>query len=73
MKRNQTIIRKSLKRDSFTCQKCCVKDEELNVHHIKPLYIDGKDELDNLITLCRACHHFAPDNEEDFKKYRKIV
>jgi len=69
MKRNQTIIKKAIERDKFTCQKCYVHDETLNVHHVKPLYLEGKDELNNLITLCRDCHRFAPDNKRDFEKY----
>lgn len=69
-----TLRRKTLERDDFTCQKCKIQDKtgkSLEVHHINPLYSQGKDELSNLITLCNDCHHFAPDKEEEFKEYMK--
>jgi len=40
----------------------CGSTEDLNVHHIVPVHIDDRWELDerNLITLCRADHlHFG--------------
>lgn len=43
----------------------------LEAHHITPLCFGGKDELDNLITLCLDCHHFAPNNKNDFEEYMK--
>jgi len=48
----------ALKRDNFSCQECGVKrrDQELDVHHIRPLSRGGTNELDNLITLCKECH-----------------
>ncbi len=72
--RSMTLRRKTLKRDNFTCQKCKKEDKtgkSLEVHHIIPLYIQEKDELDNLITLCSDCHHFAPDKPDDFIEYMR--
>ncbi|HEB47346.1 MAG TPA: HNH endonuclease [Candidatus Pacearchaeota archaeon] len=72
--RNQTLRRKTMERDDFTCQKCKIQDKTgriLEIHHITPLYVDGKDELNNLITLCNDCHHFAPNKEDEFKEYMK--
>jgi len=43
----------------------------LEAHHIIPLCFDGKDELENLITLCNDCHHFAPNKKDEFKEYMK--
>ena len=60
-------------RDGFKCQKCgfMANSEELEIHHIK-MRVDGGENLtDNLVTLCFICHHFAPDNEEDFEIYLK--
>ena len=56
-------------RDKFRCQKCSHpgNSEELEVHHIKMRVDEGRDEADNLVTLCFICHYFAPDNEDDFK------
>ena len=72
--RSQTLRKQTLERDDFTCQKCKIQDvtgKLLEIHHINPLYSEGKDELSNLITLCNDCHHFAPDKEEEFKEYMK--
>lgn len=47
-----------LKRDGFTCQYCGAKapDVQLEVDHIFPVALGGKDEIDNLITACRNCN-----------------
>ena len=74
MKRNNLLIKKALERDDFTCQKCKLQDKTvrtLEIHHITPLIFEGRDELNNLITLCRDCHHFAPNRKQDFEEYLK--
>ena len=73
-RRDQTLKKKVFERGNFTCQKCKIQDKTsriLEAHHLIPLVYGGKDELDNLITLCSDCHHFAPDKKEDFKEYMK--
>jgi 5-methylcytosine-specific restriction endonuclease McrA len=73
-KRSATLRKKTLERDEYACKKCGLKDltgNSLEIHHILPLYSQGKDEIDNLITLCVNCHHFAPDKLEDFIDYMK--
>lgn len=50
-----------LKRD-----KCCVmckSEESLEVHHIKYRSEGGKDEMNNLITLCNKCHAMQHEGE----------
>jgi len=72
--RNQTLRKKVFERDNFTCQKCKIQDKTtrtLEAHHITPLYLGGKDEIENLITLCFDCHKFAPDKKEKFEEYMK--
>lgn len=52
----------ALRRDEYKCNKCCITQEEsltkygrdLFVSHIKDI---KDDRLDNLITLCSACHN----------------
>lgn len=46
-----------LERDCMRCVKCG-STEHLEAHHIKPFaeYPDLRLDLDNGITLCRACH-----------------
>ena len=71
-KRNRVLKIRAAKRDNFTCQKCKLEDKtgiKLEAHHIIPLYLGGKDELENLITLCFDCHKFAPDKKEEFTEY----
>jgi|SRR3989344_1429909 len=71
-KRSRTLKIKAAKRDNFTCQKCKLRDKtgmKLEAHHIIPIYLGGKDELDNIITLCFDCHKFVPDREEEFDEY----
>ncbi|MFH1141392.1 MAG: HNH endonuclease [Chloroflexota bacterium] len=44
------------RRDGYRCSQCGASNVELHVHHIVPLSIGGSSELDNLATLCDACH-----------------
>ena len=45
-----------INRDNYTCQCCKTKKGTLNAHHIVYRRNGGADTLDNLITLCEACH-----------------
>jgi len=66
------IRKKVLERDNFTCQKCGFQDktmQNIEIHHIKPKIFGSDDNLDNLITLCSICHHYAPDLESAFQTY----
>ena len=53
-------IRKTvLIRDNFTCQACgkvCYGRNDAQVDHKTARAAGGKDELDNLQTLCLRCH-----------------
>lgn len=75
--------RKALRRDDHTCQICGTKetDRGLDVHHIIPFirfenYIEA-NKIDNLVTLCRACHgkiEFGGENfERTIRQYEQIV
>lgn len=48
----------ALERDGFRCQLCArsSRDALLNVHHIVPFEETRDNGLDNLVTLCAACH-----------------
>jgi len=52
--------RLALARDDYKCQRCGVKQEELDreltVHHILPYHDGGTNDLSNLVTLCMTCH-----------------
>ena len=34
----------------------CPERRWLDTHHVVPIYLGGKTELDNLTTLCKSCH-----------------
>ena len=56
---NWKELRKNvLERDNNTCRKCG-KSPSKQVHHIIPLREGGKNEVKNLITLCKRCHNIA--------------
>jgi len=35
---------------------CCLECASLQLHHIDPVFLNGKDSVNNLIFLCRDCH-----------------
>ena len=45
-----------LERDHYECQKCGESEEELHVHHKKPIEKGGIHTPNNLICLCWHCH-----------------
>jgi len=56
-----SLSRRTKKRDDWTCQKCGAKggphgNADLAAHHMVPKSRGGKDEVDNLITVCNSCH-----------------
>ncbi len=54
-----------LKRDKFRCQMCGTA-KNLRVHHINYEHLGTDAELDDLITLCDACH--TKVHEKDIRK-----
>ncbi|MDP4106956.1 MAG: HNH endonuclease [Bacillota bacterium] len=52
---------KVLKRDGYMCR-ICGSDENLEVHHMLALTFGGKSTMKNMITLCKDCHLYAPED-----------
>ena len=52
------IVKEVMERDNHRCQnpKCTGNFSALQVHHIKTTGSGGKNNPDNLITLCAECH-----------------
>ena len=50
------IVDYVMKRDDYRCQVCHRPDMALQIHHIKTTGSGGKNDPDNLITLCAECH-----------------
>lgn len=48
---------------------CCGEDRKqlLDVDHVNPRYMGGKDDIDNLQTLCRYCNTAKNTKEIDFR------
>lgn len=45
------------KRDRWQCQDCGLFGQVLECDHIVPLEDGGSDSIENLQSLCVACHH----------------
>ncbi len=56
-----------LQRDSHSCR-LCASTQRLHVHHIKPISFGGSHSLQNLITLCHACHM-----SQEYYRHRELV
>lgn len=69
---SRKLSKKVFKRDKYTCQQCGDTRNQLNAHHIIPLYEDLNQamNMNNLVTLCISCHkHIHNTNkEEEFAK-----
>ena len=50
-----SLREKVLKRDDRKCSGCGVR-VNLQVHHIIPLSLGGRNVMENLTTLCKECH-----------------
>ena len=67
---NATLVRIVMERDNHQCQRCHKRTRpplryeygipsgeiRLQVHHLLPRSLSGKDEMENLVTLCGHCH-----------------
>jgi 5-methylcytosine-specific restriction enzyme A len=55
-RRNRATV---LERDGYLCIECAKHGKVTmakEVDHVVPLHLGGKDEGDNMQSLCRACH-----------------
>lgn len=68
-KKGDRLRNKILKRDNYQCA-LCKSTEDLEVHHMQAIYMQGKSTEDNLLTLCSECHRYAPEGSiEQNQKY----
>jgi len=58
-----------VRRDENSCIACGV-NKKLAFHHIKPVNEGGKNEMDNIVLLCRSCHNLTHLNYLSIKPYR---
>lgn len=55
MKRNIKIRNQIIKKAPVECCNCG-SDKQIEYHHIVPLCFGGKDEISNIVPLCKSCH-----------------
>jgi len=67
-------VRKEHLKSQPNCQ-ACGKNEDLEVHHITPVHVNPKGELDlnNLITLCSKPCHLTFGHLMDYKSWNEDV
>jgi thymidylate synthase ThyX/5-methylcytosine-specific restriction endonuclease McrA len=55
-------------RDNYICRLCGVRGGSLQVHHVLPIWArpDLVLEMENLATLCEACHHQVNGHELEY-------
>ena len=63
------LVRTALARAGGKCQACGAEEEALEVDHILPLCLGGKDETDNMQALCASCH--GRKTRDDVRRLRK--
>ena len=68
-KRSRVLVRTALARAGGKCQSCGAEEEALEVDHILPLCLGGKDETGNMQALCAACH--GTKTRDDVRRLRK--
>jgi len=60
------VRRQVLLRDRYQCRgRGCNRTRFLEIHHLKPREKGGTHHLDNLVTLCSACHRLWHENGLD--------
>ena len=61
-------------RDHYRCLCCgCDVKRLLEVDHIAPSYVGGKNHLDNLQTLCKICNQAKKTDRIDFRNNHTIL
>ena len=61
-----TVIRKRiLMRDCYTCRVCGIVSTDLQIDHIVPLHLGGRESDENRQCLCHTCHDLKSQSEEE--------
>ena len=65
------IAKTVFERDLWLCQKCGKQNNNLHTHHKKAWadYIENRFDLDNLVTLCKKCHHWIHSKKNINKEF----
>ena len=57
--------------DFIPCENC-LTNRASDVHHLTFRSKGGKDEIKNLMALCRECHEYAHNNPEFNETLKKV-
>ena len=65
------IVKTVFERDKFLCQRCHKPNRSIHAHHIKSWadYPNNRFDLDNLITVCKECHHWIHSSKNTNKDF----
>lgn len=63
---DENLRKATILRDNNKCMMCGKSNCRLEVHHITPRRMGGRNVLSNLITLCEKCHKNTFEREMDF-------
>jgi len=55
----QSLKKLALKRANNRCERCWT-EKDLEFHHIIPVILGGKTNLNNCLVFCHSCHNIAP-------------
>jgi len=76
----KAVAERARSADGHKCRGCGKQQAEmsgtrksLDVHHIVPWSVSNSNALENLVTLCRSCHHRAEPRPETVKWLRDCV
>ena len=58
------IRERILLRDEYTCRRCGLVSVDLEVDHVVPLHLGGRESDENRESLCSSCHQAKSAAEE---------
>ena len=71
---DENVRKAVILRDNCKCKECGKSNCVLEVHHIIPKRMKGKNNLGNLIALCSNCHQKTERKEEQFiQHYQNMI
>ena len=70
----KAILRAVYKRDGYACRECAAPKstpKSLHAHHVYPWagFPELRYDVDNLVTLCRNCHHWVHSSQNTTGKW----
>jgi len=72
---SRSVKEKVMDKSGNKCERCSIDfddDFKGELHHIRPIFLGGKSNLENCSLLCKKCHNEAPNvrDEKDLLVYK---